>query len=317
MGQEKAIMRKDITYISGVQMEEAVEIVRHCFFQDDEMKMTEYIIRNPDEFKEKYMELIRYWNFERCLTEMHAHTGRNTFYYYGHCAGCNSLHPFIVDYQEAEVVEGRKHINWRERMVCPNCRCNSRQRFIIQKIFEAYEIGNKILIYEKNTDFFRAVQREISTVEGFEYAGKDHAGEIEGIYCEDICKLSYPDEEFDIIISNDIFGYTYDYQIAFSEAFRVLKPGGKLIFTVPFNANSLITERRVELCEGTVICVMDKWCHDNPVLGLEPLLINQVFGWDLLEVIKEVGFRDALGKVYYGLKEGYMGYLPIYFEAYK
>ena len=35
------IMRRDITYIQGAQMEEAVEIVRHCFFRDEEMQVME------------------------------------------------------------------------------------------------------------------------------------------------------------------------------------------------------------------------------------------------------------------------------------
>lgn len=48
---ETPLMRRDITYIDGVQLEEAVEITRHCFFRDDEMELVEREIHNPEEFK--------------------------------------------------------------------------------------------------------------------------------------------------------------------------------------------------------------------------------------------------------------------------
>lgn len=315
--QSEPIMRKDITYISGVQMEEAVEIIRHCTFRDEEMELTERTIRNIVDFQNVYMELIKFWNFERCLSELHANTGRETFYYYGRCAVCNSPQPLIVDYQAAEVVDGQKKINWRERLICPNCHCNSRQRFMAHKIFENYKSGKQILMYENNSNIFRLVKREIPSLRGFEYAGVGYTGDVNGVYCEDICNLSFKDEEFDLLVSNDIFEHVYDYQGAFDEAYRVLKPGGKLVFTVPFDGNNNVTDKRAEVSEGVIIYTKDKFFHENPVQGIDALLVFQVFGWDILESLKLSGFQDAYGKVYYGLKEGYMGYLPMYFEAYK
>ena len=73
------IMRRDIMYIQGVQMEEAVEIVRHCFFRDEEMQVMEYEIHSPEEFRDAYMKFIPYWNFERCINELHENTGKESF----------------------------------------------------------------------------------------------------------------------------------------------------------------------------------------------------------------------------------------------
>lgn len=316
--QSPPMMRRDITYIEGVQMEEAVEIVRHCFFRDEEMEVFEKKISGPEEFRDVYMEFIQYWNFERCIGELHESTHRDAFYYYGKCAICNTLQPLLVDFWSAEEDNGHKKPNWRERLVCANCKCNSRQRYMAGRIFAEYTPGKKILLYERTTNLYEKVAREIEDVTGFAYGGIDcKETEVDGIHCEDICKLSYTDESFDLLVANDIFVCTREYDKAFEEAYRVLKKGGKLLFTVPFDGNAEHTVCRAEMGENGLVCTEEKLYQSNPIPTLPPLVVCQIFGWDILQALRDSGFKDACGKVYYGLKEGYMGYLPLYFEACK
>ncbi|HCI27355.1 MAG TPA: hypothetical protein DFH99_07420 [Roseburia sp.] len=312
------IMRRDIMYIQGVQMEEAVEIVRHCFFRDEEMQVMEYEIHSPEEFRDAYMKFIPYWNFERCINELHENTGKESFYYYGKCAVCNSPQPLLVDYQNAEHENGRRKINWRERLICPNCGCNSRQRFVFHKILENYVQGDQILLYEQNTEIYRSAVRDIKTVTGFEYTGVGNKeSEIAGISCEDICELSFGDQAFSMVVANDVFELTPEYQKAFSEAYRVLQPGGKLIFTVPFDGNSLETVVRAEMGDNGLVATTEEWYYESAIPGVGPMIVCQIFGWDILETLRQCGFNDVCGKVYYGLSDGYLGYLPLYFEARK
>lgn len=313
------MMRRDINYIQGVTMEDAVNVVRDSFFREYEIGLKEVVVRSQNEFADAYAELLKYRDYEECLNRMYARTRKETFYYSGTCAICNSQQNFIMDYRYAQEWNGQLIPNWRERMVCPNCGCNSRQRLIVHKIFENYNIGNNVLMYEQSSDVFQKVQREIPQVKGFEYVGEEYGitGTYKGIPCEDICNLSFKDESYDLIVSNDVFEHVYDYEQAFQEAYRILKPGGRLLFTVPFNANSDMTARRVRKEGNDIILTESEWYHGNPIGDFKPLLVYQLFGWDMLESLKKCGFTDAVGKVYYSISDGYMGYLPLYFEAYK
>ena len=53
-----SLMRRDIHYLQGIETEEAVEIVRHCFFSDEEMQTNERIVRSMEEFQKQYREML-------------------------------------------------------------------------------------------------------------------------------------------------------------------------------------------------------------------------------------------------------------------
>lgn len=46
--------------------------------------------------------------------------------------------------------------------------------------------------------------------------------------------IPFPNDEFDIVFSSEVFEHIFDIDYSLSEVYRVLNPGGKLILTCPF-----------------------------------------------------------------------------------
>ena len=56
---------------------------------------------------------------------------------------------------------------------------------------------------------------------------------VNGIRNENIEKLTFPDETFDLFITQDVLEHVFNPAMAIKEMFRVLRSGGALVFTVP------------------------------------------------------------------------------------
>jgi SAM-dependent methyltransferase len=50
----------------------------------------------------------------------------------------------------------------------------------------------------------------------------------------DVCRISFPEDCFDVVFLMEVLEHVYDPSQALAEIYRVLKPGGILVFSVPF-----------------------------------------------------------------------------------
>jgi ubiquinone/menaquinone biosynthesis C-methylase UbiE len=125
--------------------------------------------------------------------------------------------------------------------------------------------------------------------------------------------LSFPDNYFDVILSNDVFEHISEPQREFQESARVLKKGGLLIFTIPFHRtynNSLA--RAILEKNGSLTHLLPEQYHGNP-LSEKGSLVFTDFGWDVLDNIKNTGFSEAHVNIYYSKNYAHLGQYQIVF----
>lgn len=229
------------------------------------------------------------------------------------CLCCNETTSMLVDLQSSweEDSEGRPVPNWRERLVCGHCGMNNRQRLVAKLVQQAAKdfTAARIYLMEQVTPIFQWVKRLPGTdVHGSEYLGYEYRGGevVRGLRHEDVMNLSYGDACFDIVVSNDVLEHIPDPVAAFRECFRVLRPGGMVLATFPFQANSEATLVRAKLVGKKLEHLQPPQYHGNPV-SADGSLVFQDFGWDLLAVASQAGFSDTACEVYRSDGFGHFG----------
>ncbi len=139
---------------------------------------------------------------------------------------------------------------------------------------------------------------------------------MNGIRHEDIEAMSFSDESFDVIVSNDVLEHVNRPRKALSEIWRVLTNNGHLIMTVPFGTDWDKNTTRAQIVDGDVLHYSEPIYHGNPVAD-EGSLVFTDFGWELMDWIKEAGFSDVAMAVYTNTSLGHLGGVQFFIEAAK
>lgn len=112
----------------------------------------------------------------------------------------------------------------------------------------------------------------------------------EGVRCEDLERLTWPSETFDLVITSDIFEHVRHPAKGFAEVRRVLKPGGWHIFTVPLTwPFRHETSARVDVSGPRDVHLADPVYHGSPTDPRGSLVYTD-FGTDLPEALRRCGY---------------------------
>jgi O-antigen biosynthesis protein len=241
----------------------------------------------------------------------------------GFCLPCNKTVSFLVDMQ----CGGKRDAhgwspNWRERLVCPLCSMNNRQRLVATLVKQQLsgKQGQKVYVMEQVTPIFNWASDTLKEHQliGSEYLGHEYEGgtSIRGIRHEDIENLSFRDAEFDLIVSNDVFEHVPNPPKALAECARVLKPGGLMLATIPFHSEADLSISRARLRNGQVEHILQPTFHGNPVSANGSLVFTD-FGWDVLDSMKVAGFSEVTLEIYASAKYGHLGGCQLVFNLIK
>lgn len=109
---------------------------------------------------------------------------------------------------------------------------------------------------------------------------------------QDHQQLTFPSDRFDLMFSSHVLEHVPDPRAALAEAYRVLRPGGRYVFTVPRAAQASTSVRRAELVDGEVVHLEEPQYHNSP--EGEPALVFTGFGRDILDLLEDVGFIASM-----------------------
>jgi SAM-dependent methyltransferase len=227
-----------------------------------------------------------------------------------------------------------EHDNLRETCVCAGCGATNRHRQVAYVLCAALakqfgkpvaalpsiaHTGPDVAIY--NTEARGPTHARLSSLPGYqasEYFGPEHKGgeRIGGMMHQDLQQLSFPDAQFDVVLSSDVFEHIPDPYRAHAELHRVLKKGGRHVFTVPFYPDGHLDETRARLGVAGIEHVLPPIYHHDPQTGKDDVLVYTIFGLEMLVRLKRLGFDTTL----YQLSAPWLGILgpnALVFEAVK
>ncbi len=175
---------------------------------------------------------------------------------------------------------------------------NPRQRAMLETFIEHPIAGDvyrvRIWAHEGLTPFALFLRGRFPLFVGTECADTE-AGRaaLFPIPVRDLMNVEWPDESFDIILSGDVLEHVPDLDASLCECARVMRPGGRMVATFPFNFASETTEIRAVLEADGVHHLAPPEYHDNPVDPDGGSLVFQVPGWDIVARCLKAGFKDA------------------------
>lgn len=204
----------------------------------------------------------------------------------GTCAACLCPTGFHSAVNGESLSDGRRMPNWREEQKC-GCphRLNNRQRAVLHLAQACGLMGwMKTLLLGAPADFTLAWQARapaLTQLPRFHFTGGKAHLAAESASCH-------------FAVSQDEFQDIEPLQSALAELARVLLPGGRLIFTIPFHVDLAVSLQT-----------------PGPALraGANKL------GWDLLDQLKAAGFSDAEALLYWSEEMGYLGNMNFVFLA--
>lgn len=119
--------------------------------------------------------------------------------------------------------------------------------------------------------------------------GHEPGAVVDGVRHEDVQGLSFADASFDLVTATEVFEHVEDDVAAFREIRRVLRPGGRLIFTVPIDLSRPTLERTLKL-DGRRVEILPPEYHAD---ARGPVLAHRNYGRDLPDRLRAAGFWRA------------------------
>ncbi len=114
---------------------------------------------------------------------------------------------------------------------------------------------------------------------------------------EDLLSLSYADNTFDVVLHSDTIEHVPDITRALEEIWRILKPGGVTIFSIPWVRDGRKTLMRARLNGEEIEHLALPSYHGGSYQTTMQYLVFYEFGADFLTYLNQTGFQTTLTEI--------------------
>ncbi len=188
-----------------------------------------------------------------------------------------------------------------ENFVCPQCRSNQRTRALVEIVGEHLKgEGSKPLELLDLDDrwaggeILSQFSRRVATT--FDPSIPWGQTSPQGSRNEDLSHLTFDDRTFDVIISSEVHEHIEATWDAFSEAHRVLRPGGVYVFTLPYDPSSCTSIRLGYPTPSGNLWTNYVHNHGDP-RSKRGIPAFWLFGADLIDRLMAIGFDVVIQQV--------------------
>jgi SAM-dependent methyltransferase len=218
--------------------------------------------------------------------------------YDGACNVCGTVQTFV-----------RRHRWMREGYRCGTCHASLRYRAQAEVLLRTYARRGASTLRElvEEPEFARLDLWEPGVLGPFRarfsalpgYVVSDFWPDVprgdqrDGVRCEDLMALTFASDSFDLVVTSDIFEHIRKPYVAFAEVHRVLRAGGRHIFSVPIPDPWFdVTIERVDTSGEEDVLLLEPKHHLGPN-GSQHLVYNN-FGRDLVRRLSAIGFETEV-----------------------
>lgn len=206
---------------------------------------------------------------------------------------------------------------YRDQLLCGDCKSIPRQRAIMATISAHFPNWRELQIHESSPGRGAITRKLRAECPGYVDSQYDRSIPLGSRHpdhtyvSQDLEAQTFPDESFDIVLSQDVFEHLFRPDLAIREIARTLRPGGANIMTAPLVNKAAPSQRRASLINGEIVHHLPAEYHGNPI-DPNGSLVTVDWGYDIAEYLSAA---SGLSTVLYSYDDHQRGLCAEYLEV--